>query len=363
MFDFNKLEQLNTEQLKRSNLGDNLNFNKVNDLIIKIKSRLLFLGNNFNNVALANEDRNDIFLFGNNFINFCNEIIEFRHNDGEALLTATDKRDKIIDKFIELKKQFNITILPLIHEAMLFDEETQKKLDNLKQTVVEINKKNEENNNIFNQNINLHYQRLAEMENKFKDKIGQVENRAEIEANNIKREADNVKKILKDFSTEELVGKYGEVFDKQAKTNKYIAVGSLLALIIFGSLLVEYAEKYFMPLINMTLKPDNNISYGFLITNLIFRLTILSVLFIAIKESIKNFNVNMHLYNLNKHRQNALKSFNVFKGMPNTDETRDYLIKEIATTIYSVNKIGYLSESKKTTDVSQIIDLIKALKT
>ena len=127
MIDYNKLEQLNTEQLKRENLGDSLNFNQANDIIVKIKNKLLFFKNNPAS-AMTNEDRTEISLLGDNFINLCNEIMKFQHNDGEALLIATDRKDKIIDKFIELKKQFNVIVLPLMNEAMLSDEKTQNKL-------------------------------------------------------------------------------------------------------------------------------------------------------------------------------------------------------------------------------------------
>lgn len=358
MLDFNKLEQLNTEQLKRNNLGDNLNFNQVNSLIIKIKDKLLFFKNNNYSNILTSEDINEIYVFGDNFINLCNEVIGFQHNSGEALSAAINRRNSIITKFVNLKKQFNIAVLPLVHEAMLFDEETQKRLDNFNQTVAGVNKRYEENNNIFNQNINSYNQRLVGMENEFKVKVEQVEKIKQL----AETEANSVRMALKDFSTEKLVGEYGEIFEKQAEINKKIAGISLFVLLVFGIVLIWYAQTYFTPLIELVLKFNNGINYGYLATNLIFRLTILSLFFIAIKESIKNFNVNMHLYNLNKHRQNALKSFNVFKGLPYDSETRDCLIKEIATTIYSVNKIGYLSENQKAIDFSQIIDLIKALK-
>ncbi len=357
MLDYDKLEQLNTETLKRENLGNNLNFNQVNDVILKIKNRLLFFKDKPVE-ALTIGDKGKIGSLGGSFISLCEQIIAFQHNGNEDLATAIARRDAIINQFAELEKQFNITVLPLMHEIMLFDEETQNKLSNLNKTVEEISKKNEENNKIFNENINTHNQQLGQMKKEFGNQLKEV---GRIKQNAI-QEVDDIKRKAQDFSTEAVVEKYGTIFDEQAKTNKKIAYISLGFLIFFGLFLIWLANYLFKPLIDMLLEPDNNISYGFLATSLIFRLTILSVLFIAIKESLKNFNVNMHLYNLNKHRQNALKSFDTFKGIPNSDETRDCLIKEIARTIYSVNKIGYLSESKKTADTSQIIDLIKSIK-
>jgi len=70
----------------------------------------------------------------------------------------------------------------------------------------------------------------------------------------------------------------------------------------------------------------------------------------------------MHLYNLNKHRHNALMSFDTFISIPSSKETRDFLIKEITKTIYSVNKIGYLDEDRKTMNIPQVAELFKTIK-
>lgn len=67
-------------------------------------------------------------------------------------------------------------------------------------------------------------------------------------------------------------------------------------------------------------------------------------------------------YHLNMQRHNALLSFDTFIGTPNSKDTRDYLIEEIARTIYSVHKIGYLSEDRKSMDISQVTELLKTLK-
>jgi hypothetical protein len=84
---------------------------------------------------------------------------------------------------------------------------------------------------------------------------------------------------------------------------------------------------------------------------------------IVLKESLKNYNVNMHLYNLNLHRQHSLESFDMLVANTTDEATRDLIIKELAQTIYANQEDGYLpSLGKKVISVSQVTELIKALR-
>lgn len=75
----------------------------------------------------------------------------------------------------------------------------------------------------------------------------------------------------------------------------------------------------------------------------------------------------MRLYNLNKHRQNSLESFRTLisnlKDHDSSDrEVRSSIIKQIAETIYSHQDDGYVSRDKKQMSISEMTDLVKALR-
>lgn len=350
MLNFEELKKINIKDLERNELDNTLEFTNINDILNAIKDKLLFFENKTVNLLTQNT-KNEISNLSNSFLDLCKRIKEFKQEQNESLELASKRKDNIINEANNLEKNFIRFVLPVVNNIILSDKETEKTLNNLSQKAEEINETLSQSLEKFNQSLQKNEQKynqsLKAKETTFQNSIG--------EAQRIVQEA-------KTFSTKKIAEKYGKTFGEQAGVNKKIAIGSLVLLIVFILALVIMAIKFFKPLLDVLLESENNIEFKYVITNIVFRLTLLSIVFIAVKESLKNFNVNMHLYNLNKHRQNSLESFEAFTNTPETRETRDFIIKEIAKTIYSVNKIGYLSEDKKAIDISQAIDLIKSVK-
>tara|TARA_Y100000310_G_C20570640_1_gene757825 strand:+ start:241 stop:1212 length:972 start_codon:yes stop_codon:yes gene_type:complete len=75
---------------------------------------------------------------------------------------------------------------------------------------------------------------------------------------------------------------------------------------------------------------------------------IISVLYLALHQCIKNYKTHRHLYILNKHRDNALKTFEAFVNASSKDkDVRDTLLTIAAKSIYNINKTGYLSKEEQ----------------
>lgn len=350
------LKSLDIESLRRKDLGRDLQFDDIIDVVDKIKKGLLYFNDDIRNKLVSN-DKREIDELTKQYLHVCTLIKTFKQITNENLSQSLVRKEYISSKLRELNKKYNQDIAPLIVSLEFDKEEISKIPQVIEKTLQEqINKMDEATKNT--------YKKQKDYEDIFNAKIQQCEETIkgiDSKARSVINEIEDIKQKARDFSTDAVVKKYGSIFKNQSEVNKKIAIISLGFLVISVASLILLTDFLFSPLMNILLMPNNNISSSYLITSLIYRLTILSVLFIAIKESLKNFNVNMHLYNLNKHRQNALESFDVFKGMPIRSDTKDYLIKEIANTIYSVNRIGYLSDTKKTSDFSQLVELLKLI--
>jgi len=152
MLDYNKIKQLNINQLKRQDLDSKLSFIPINDIIVKIKDKLLLFENK-QIKTLTESVKNEIILFTNDFLQLCEEIVKFNLEQNESFQSANSRKDSIISRFKELEKRFNSTILPIIHDIMFYNKETQKKLNSLNSMVTTIEQQNEENNKIFTENM------------------------------------------------------------------------------------------------------------------------------------------------------------------------------------------------------------------
>lgn len=338
MIDQTAYNQINIERALRGDLGSDLNFNRVED---SMRSMMEGFGYFMRDVSTltSNYERS---LIGNLFNQFA-EIIElmkgFMQSQGEDVAQARARQNKvIINKLLEIEKEYISYVTPIVCRIKLNADEGE--LNKIKQ---EIN----------SSKINID-QNLSSLENK-KNEL----------TTSFNEEISKAKKIVedaRDFSIKSVSKKYGTIFGDQAIEHRNIAYISLIIFILALALAGFIVKNLFQPFINELFVFKNEVNIAIIITGAIYRLTLISILFLFIKEALKSYNVNMNLYNLNKHRQNSLESFDVFFNAQKDSNARAETTKKIVDTIYTATKTGYLSEDKKNIDVSQITELIKALK-
>lgn len=82
------------------------------------------------------------------------------------------------------------------------------------------------------------------------------------------------------------------------------------------------------------------------IGNIMARLLILAIQVFFISFSFKQYTVNRHLQNVNRHRANAFESYQLFDNiLPKDDEIhRNELMLQLSKAIYEQGSTGYLSE-------------------
>jgi uncharacterized integral membrane protein len=91
------------------------------------------------------------------------------------------------------------------------------------------------------------------------------------------------------------------------------------------------------------------------------RIVFISIFIFLISFSFKQYRVNMHLYTLNKHRANTLKSFEYLTRAPDTLDPSSYnaILMEVAKAIYEAGQTGYISSNESSGDLPSIIDMTK----
>lgn len=87
------------------------------------------------------------------------------------------------------------------------------------------------------------------------------------------------------------------------------------------------------------------------------RLFILSILYILVTFFIKNYNANKHNAVLNRHRSNAMKTFELFKESANDEITQDTILRQATEAIFSIQYSGYGSKDSHASPIRQFTEI------
>ena len=157
--------------------------------------------------------------------------------------------------------------------------------------------------------------------------------------------------------TEIPLSEFKIIFEDQAKKHEQIASYWLWATVgltvlfggiffwLFGGLLKDFAPT------------EDNVSV--VLSNLLTKGFFLSLVFLLLNRSIKNYAAEKHLQVTNTHRKNALATFKAYAGSAESSDTREQVLLAATKTIFDANQSGYLSVKSSSSDsaspVQQII--------
>jgi len=115
----------------------------------------------------------------------------------------------------------------------------------------------------------------------------------------------------------------------------------------------------FWKLLKDLLPTDNALSV--ILPNLLAKGFFLSLVYLLLNRSIKNYTAEKHLEVINTHRQNALETVDPFITVVGEDSgTRNEMLLAATKTIFDANQSGYLSTKTNSADsASPIQQIIK----
>ena len=169
-------------------------------------------------------------------------------------------------------------------------------------------------------------------------------------------EFDQFKVQLQDSLAKESVSEYGEIFKEQANKHKWAAYGwfGSTVLLIIGFCWIFYW------LFNVLLRLEGTGWVG-VFQNVFTKGFFLSLVYLLLNRSIKNYNAQKHLEVINRHRQNALDTFERFVSSAARQETKEEVLLAATNAIFDANQSGYLSAKMRGNEsASPILQVIKA---
>jgi len=182
-------------------------------------------------------------------------------------------------------------------------------------------------------------EKMKKLEQESQKVIREVQGQKE-EINRQKEEVSQTLMAAKEAAADTGVSKFAEVFGNQAQENKraahiwlfasIVAVGTIVSIIwwIFDGLIDERQSEIV-----------SDVSWQIFLSKILF-LSFASVVFYQV---VKNYNANMHLYTLNKHRENSLTTFRAFVESSKDYQVRDAILMQATRTIFEAGQTGYVS--------------------
>ena len=238
------------------------------------------------------------------------------------------------------------------HDILL--REIQRFCDRAKNSLLHIvaylsSRTNEEFKNQVKATLTAEREKLNTTIDSITDRIQKIEETAHQNEKKRQAEHDEIILQLKNQLVSQQLEKYKIIFQKQAKKHEKMAwiwLGATVALaavfgLIFWRLLTDLGSAV------------SSISQlSTVLSNLFVRGFYISLVFLFLNRTNKNYAAEKHLEVINTHRQNALETFEAFAESAGSTDTREQVLLSATKTIFDTNLTGYLSAKASSSDSS-----------
>lgn len=303
-----KLKSVNVEELKRE--GKEFNFIDVYPTLIRI----------FDNINLLSSDEEYWELLPDNLKNDCSNLLRqldtviqrLKSFSPTSTSNPSNERNSIVNQIKEVYRGFH----PIFVDIKI--------------------------NNLSKESAIKEFQTLQK-EAKIRT--------ADIDK--LKQDALSLLESIKKTAGKAGISKYSDIFSKQAKKHRSLAIAWLVATIGSAIVITTYVWITFNQLVS-SVKDNGDFSTSFQL--FIAKVLLLSFFSYVFYQIAKNYNANMHLYIVNKHRENSLTTFESFVKATDDNRIKDAILLQATRCIFETGDTGYLSSREKS---AKGIDMIK----
>lgn len=170
---------------------------------------------------------------------------------------------------------------------------------------------------------------------------------------NNKNESNDLLDSLKIALDNIAIVKYNSLFEKESNKNRIASYWWLGTIWLLIATLVSFA---FYIIYDKSFSTDTHS----LIEVISTRIIIISSLFVGLSLSIKNYNAHRHNQTINKHRQNALNTFETFvKSAKGDIQIEQAILLEVTRTIFGNQATGFTSNEHDIDSTSRVVEIIK----
>jgi CHASE3 domain sensor protein len=174
-----------------------------------------------------------------------------------------------------------------------------------------------------------------------------------------KQQGEEILKAMREASAVAGVSNFAGVFGEQAQKHQKSAILWLIAS-IFAAIAIGVFLWWIFDQLVETIK--GGVEFTVSLQIFLAKILLLSFFSVVFYQIVKNYNANMHLYTLNKHRENSLKTFQAFVESTNDPKTKDAVLIQATKAIFEAGDTGYVSSKDSTITGMETIKIVDQLK-
>ena len=326
------LDDVDLEALKRSDLSSEFDFERVHQDLSTVHAMLRKIPASPCE-RLLSLPREHVKIFSSNLQEFY------------------EKREAIKDFEIDSGKDSRKAHANLLHEISDFCDRAKAALG---PTITHL--KAQQGGELENQ-VNATVAKAVQNLNAEVDRAQTINAEAEAKEAERQKEISDLKLEVQNQLAKKPISQYKQIFAEQAKKHQkmarvWVVVTGLLTL-VFGGIFWWLLKDLEPAGSDLSLVLQNLLTKGFF----------LSLIYLLLHRCIKNYTAEKHLETVNRHRQNALDTFDAFVDAAEGDrETRDAVLLAATNCIFDANQSGYLSaKTSRSESTSSISAMAKAI--
>ena len=180
-----------------------------------------------------------------------------------------------------------------------------------------------------------------------KDLLQKQREEAEQNESDRQKEFTELKEKVNEELLQKKVSQHKVIFAKQTERHQRAAWGWLFisSLLVIG-LVLGIISLGLLDILNL-----EGSEWPVVLQNIFKKGSVLTLFYFALNRSLKNYTAQKHLEIVNRHRQNALETFDEFReASKDNPETHNAVLLAATNAIFDANQSGYLSTKTKGTE-------------
>src|SRR5712692_4026139 len=185
----------------------------------------------------------------------------------------------------------------------------------------------------------------------------EVIKRASKRAQETLREIEGISAKAKEAASIVGVAQHASYFMDEVADHRRVSFLWLISTAFFGAAAAGYSLWSFH--LGTIFSAEGSVAWWPHVTYLTSRLIVLSVIFFGIGWSAKNYRAHKHNEIVNRHRQNALRTFETFAVATSDAATKDAVLLAATKSIFEAQSSGYLAGEYEKVPSGTVIEVLK----
>jgi hypothetical protein len=178
------------------------------------------------------------------------------------------------------------------------------------------------------------------------------------ELENQRKQGEDILKAMREASAVTGVSNFAGIFGEQASIHDKSAAKWLGATIISALGIGGFLYWIFNQLVDAI---KDGVGFQVSLQVFLAKILLLSFFSVVFYQIVKNYNANMHLHTLNKHRENSLKSFQSFVEATDDPKIKDMVLIQATKAIFEAGDTGYISSKTEGITNMETIKIVDQL--